>query len=428
MREHSGRTLRVVVLALLLALALAISGCGQAGRQSAAGDSAGSAAETGGEITEVRLGAVFALTGKEARPGGYFKQATELLVNKYNAQGGLTINGKKVPIRLIILDDTTDPTKSAQLVEQLITQEKVHAIIGGYSSNLVQAQSVVPDRYGIPYVNGGGAATDIYGRSKWVFGTLSPVEMLAETQMRFLKDLIDQGKLPKPTKISLAWENTSHGKDYQKGVRNMEKAHPDYFQVVLDEGFELHGSDYGSLLTKVKNARADVFLVDAHLEDYITMHRQYTQMGLYHKMVTYGARGSEAAARDGLGAATDYIFASAWWTEMLPYPQVKAFVQEWEQAYGQKPAWYGAIGYEGARTLLTAIENAGSVDPEKIRQALVSLEITDAIFPGQVIKFTETGQAKYPFVVTQNKPGGGLDIVYPADAATGEVVAPIPQR
>jgi hypothetical protein len=75
-------------------------------------------------------------------------------------------------------------------VEQLIAQQKVHAVIGGYGSQLVQAQSVVPERYAVPFISGGAGATSIYGRSKWVFGTLSPVENLATTQMEFLEDLV----------------------------------------------------------------------------------------------------------------------------------------------------------------------------------------------------------------------------------------------
>lgn len=412
---------RFLVLGFVAVLAISLlAGCGGGNKQSGSGKE---------EITEIRLGAAFPLTGKESKIGGAFKAATEFAVKEVNDAGGLEIGGKKVPVKLTILDDTTDATKSAQLVEQLITQNKVHAIIGGYSTILVQAQSVVPERYGIPYVNGGGASSSIYGRSKWVFGTLSSIDILATTQMEYLKDLIDQGKLPKPTKISVVWENTEHGKDYQRGVNNFAKKYPDYFQVVLDEGFELYAPDFKPLLTKVQNAKADVFMADARLEDYISMHRQYTQMGLYHKMVTYGPRGADKAAREGLGAATDYIFASSWWSPKLPYPQVKEFVEKYKNATGiASPGWYDGMAYETVKVLLLAIQKAGSTDPEAIRDALAKTELTNSLVPGGVLRFTETGQADYPFIVTQNKPEGKLDIVWPKDAKTGDSVAPIPTK
>ena len=168
-------------------------------------------------------------------------------------------------------------------------------------------------------------------------------------------------------------------------------------------------------------------MCDAHLEDYISMHRTYTQMGLYHQMVTYGARGADEAGRKGLGAATDYIFASGWWSDLLPYPQVKAFVQKFKAATGVAPQWYHACAYETARALFAAISKAGSLKPEAIRDALARLELKDSVLPGGVLKFSRTGQAILPFVVTQNKPGGKLDLVWPTNAKTGEAVAPTPR-
>jgi branched-chain amino acid transport system substrate-binding protein len=375
---------------------------------------------------EIRIGAVLPLTGKESKIGGAFKVATELAVKEVNDAGGLLVHGKKMKVDLRLLDDTSDPAKSAQLVEQLMVQQKVHAVIGGYGSQLVQAESVVPDRYGIPFITGGAGASSLYGRSKWVFGTLSPVESLASTQMDFLFVLVTRGKLKPPLKISLLRENTEHGKDFQTGVATFVKAHPKQFSIVLDESFELYAPDFRPLLSRVQQAKADIFMCDAHLEDYIAMQRTYTQMGLYHQMVTYGARGADEAARKGLGAATDYIFASGWWSDLLPYPQVKAFNAKWKAATGTSPQWYHACAYETVRALFAAIHNAGSLEPEAIRDQLARLDLKDSILPGGVLKFSKTGEATLPFVVTQNKPGGKLDIVWPKSAKTGEPVAPIP--
>jgi len=376
---------------------------------------------------EIRIGAVLPLTGKESKIGGAFKAATELAVKEVNDAGGLQVGRQKMKIDLRLLDDTSDASKSAQLVEQLIVQQKVHAVIGGYGSQLVQAQSVVPERYGVPFISGGAGASAIYGRSKWVFGTLSPVEDLAKTQMDFLSDLQKSHKLKTPLRISLVKENTEHGKDFEKGVLDYVKAHPRNFSVVLDESFELYAPDYRPLLSRVENAKGDVFMCDAHLEDFIAMQRTYTQMGLYHQMVTYGARGADEAARKALGPATDYIFASGWWSALLPYPQVKAFNNKWQKASGSAPQWYHAAAYETARALFAAIHNAGSLKPEAIRNALARIDLKDSILPGGRLTFSKTGEATLPFVVTQNKPEGKLDLVWPKTAKTGEPVAPIPK-
>ena len=86
------------------------------------------------------------------------------------------------------------------------------------------------------------------------------------------------------------------------------------------------------------------------------------------------------------------------------------------------------MAYETVRALLVAIQNAGSLEPEKIRTALAHLRLTDSIVPGGVLTFTKTGQSDLPFVVTQNKPGGKVDLVWPKDSRTGEPVAPIPWK
>src|ERR1700686_4507652 len=210
--------------------------------------------------TEIRVGAVLPLTGKESKIGGAYKVATEYAVKEVNDAGGVDVHGKKMKINLVLLDDTSDAAKSAQLVEQLIVQQKVHAVIGGYGSQLVQAESVVPERYGVPYISGGAGASAIYGRSKWVFGTLSPVEDLAKTQMEFLTDLVNQKKLKAPLKISLLRENTEHGRDFEKGVLDFVKTHPKMYSVVLDESFELYAPDFKPLLTRVEAAKADIFM------------------------------------------------------------------------------------------------------------------------------------------------------------------------
>src|SRR5207237_1169975 len=83
--------------------------------------------------------------------------------------------------------------------------------------------------------------------------------------------LVDQGKLKKGLKIAMTLENTDHGVDYGRGIKQWIQDHPGYFNVVFSENFDLGSPDFSGLLQKVKGARADIFLADAHLQDYITM-------------------------------------------------------------------------------------------------------------------------------------------------------------
>jgi branched-chain amino acid transport system substrate-binding protein len=365
--------------------------------------------------TEIKVGAVLPLTGAFAASGNYFQQAYQLATDEVNGAGGLDVGGKKLQVTLKILDDGSDTTKSRSLVEQLATQEKVNVLLGGYDTTLVQAQQGVPDQYKIPMVEGGGAASAIFTRgNKYLFGTLATIDDLGNITMDFLKYWIDQGKLPKPLKIALAWENTDHGKDYQAAVNKAAKDDPSRFQVVLDQSFDLNGSDFTPLLTQVKAANADAFLSDAHRPDFITMHRQYTQQGLKHKFVSYGARGPDQKGREALGAAADHLVAGLWWTPALTDQGSKKFTETWKAKFNVTPDWFQALGYDTARVLYAGITKAGSLDGDKVRASLASLEFTGALVPGNKISFDATGKPKTSFLMTQNLPNNEVALVWPS--------------
>lgn len=387
--------------------------------------SASAAAATSGEI---KLGAVLPITGSFAASGKYFQQGYQMATDEVNAAGGVDVGGKKMKVTLDLLDDGSNGTQSRALVEKLVTQDKVNALLGGYDTSLVEAQEVVPDQYKIPMVEGGGAASAIFSRGyKYVFGTLQTIDLLGKITMEFLTNEVNQGHLPKPTKIALVWENTDHGKDYQKGVQEYVKANSGLFTVVLDQSFDLNGTDFTPLLTQVKSANADVFLSDAHLPDYITMHRQYTQMGLSHKLVSYAARGPDQKAREALGPAANYLVAGLWWSPALNNPKAQKFTADYKAKFNATPDWFQALAYDTARVMFAGISKAGTLDGPKVRDALASLDFKDSILPGGEIKFLEDGRPNTPYMMVQNLPDNKVQIIWPKDMP-GYTPATVPMK
>jgi branched-chain amino acid transport system substrate-binding protein len=424
--------MRIKGLGVALAAIIVAAACGGTtapGAASAAPSTAATAAAANIPDT-ITIGAVLPLTGAFNASGGYFKQGYELATKEVNDAGGLDIAGKKVKINLTILDDGSDGTKSRSLVEQMVTQNKPTALLGGYDTSLVQAQQAVPDQYKVPMVEGGGAASAIFTRgNKYLFGTLATIDLLGDNTMNFLKNWIDAGKLPKPLKIALTWENTDHGKDYQAAVQKAAKADPARFQVVLDQSFELNASDFTGLLTQVKAANADAFLSDAHLPDYITMHKQYAQMGLSHKFVSYGARGPDQKGLDALGDTANYLVAGLWWTPAQTDKGSVDFTAKWKAAYNVTPDWFQALSYTTAQVLFAGISKAASVDGTKIRDALAGLDFKGAIIPGGEIKFDATGKPMTQYVMVQNLPGRKAAIVWPKEMpGYTDATLPIPGK
>jgi branched-chain amino acid transport system substrate-binding protein len=383
--------------------------------------------------TKVSLGATLPLTGAEARVGGFFKEGYELAVEEVNKKGGLVVGGKKLPVELTILDDTTTQATAVSLADRLVNSDRVDFLLGTYSSHLVEAQSTIGEQNQVPYVNGGGGATKIYRRGfKYLFGAISPVELLGTTLMSWIDVQQKAGKLPRPARIALLWENTAHGKDFRKGITDFASGSGGAYQVSVDESFPLDGKDFSALLGKVKAANVDLFLADAHLPDYITMHRQYVASGLCHKVVSYGARGSEKGAIEALGQENvNYVVSGVWWSaELAKKPGLaRAFVELFTAKHGgRKPEWFQALGYESARALFTAIEQAGSLDREAVRAKLASLKM-ESLLPGGTLEFPAAGgqQAQNPFVLQQNLEDRTSPIIFPPGSATGAGVAANPR-
>jgi len=263
---------------------------------------------------------------------------------------------------------------------------------------------------------------------KYIFGLLASIEKLAHTSMDWMAAQQDAGKLKKPVKIAVVGENTSHGKEYRKGVLDKAQAAPDRFQVVIDEPFELNLKDADPLLQKVKSANADVFLADARIADYTTIHRRYTELGLYHLIVSYGPRGTEKAARDALGAAADYIVSCNWWNADIPTQEAKAFAEKYQKAYNEPAEWFPALAYETVRVMAKAIETAGTLDKVKVRDALAKTDLKPSLVVGGRVWFEANGQINNDYVMMQNLPGGKLGLIFPKNIATADAVVPIPKK
>lgn len=408
-----------ILLPLFAVGALLVSACSGTSAPASGGDGA----------SEIVLGAVLPLTGAEASVGKHYDLGYKMAVDEINKAGGLEIAGKKHPVKVIILDNKTDPTTNKSLYERLATVEKVDAFLGSYSTTLVKSEMIVAEQNKIPHMIAGAGSEELFAQGyKYSFGIIGSPYSMGKTTLEWLSSMQDQGKLPKPLSIAFLWENTSHGRDEQLALQEGAKSSPDRFKLVLDEPFEPYGKDFTPHLLKVSQAKADIFLADARLEDYILMHRTYTQMDLKHKVVSYGLRGPEAKAREALGPAADYLIAATIWSPELPYPQVAEFKKKWQEYTGTPASsFYGPMAYESVRILAKAMQNAGGTDKQKVRDALASIEFAPSIVVGQKVRFKPNGHIDNSYIVVQNIKDGKAPIVWPKDAAATEAV-PIPGR
>jgi branched-chain amino acid transport system substrate-binding protein len=377
---------------------------------------------------KILIGASLPLTGSSSSYGEEYLRAYTIAFEAINEDGGIYVEeyGKKLPVEFIYYDDESNKDRAVDLMEHIVQVDNVHATLSSFTTGIVFAQSVVTEKYEIPLMITGGASRTIYTRGfNYIFGTASPMQGIAKTFLTWVKEETDTRELEKPWRVSCIWENTAHGEDYLAGVEDYIADNPAYFTLVFDEASAYPSSDFTGILLKLPS-ETDILMADLHYGDFELCHKQYTEMELYHKLVTYGIRGVEQNAIENLGEATNYLVTSVWWSDKQTDALSVEMIDRYVAKYGENPRLsHVALAYEGARCLFSAIEEAGSLDKDKIRDALAQTDMVTCL-PGGRIKFDAEGQIVSPTLLVQNFPVGDTKMIYPFEKAEATAVIPIP--
>jgi branched-chain amino acid transport system substrate-binding protein len=150
----------------------------------------------------IKIGAAVSLTGSLARFGEMVKSGYELWEKTVNAQGGINVGGKKIPVQVIIYDDQSDNAVSAKLTEKLITEDQVQFLLGPYGSGATFATTAIAEKYNIITIATLANASKIYERGFQNVSPSSPREPGSLQLHRHARALS-----PKPTKIAIITPN-----------------------------------------------------------------------------------------------------------------------------------------------------------------------------------------------------------------------------
>jgi branched-chain amino acid transport system substrate-binding protein len=130
----------------------------------------------------LRIGASLSLTGAYAKPGLYGREGYALCQKHLNEGAGVL--GR--PIEFVIYDDRSDPQTGVRLYEKLITEDRVEAVLGPYSSAITEAVANVAEKYKKLLLAPLGSAGSIWEKGRrYVIMMVSP----AESYMEGLLDL-----------------------------------------------------------------------------------------------------------------------------------------------------------------------------------------------------------------------------------------------
>jgi branched-chain amino acid transport system substrate-binding protein len=98
--------------------------------------------------------------------------------------------------------------------------------------------------------------------------------------------------------------------------------------------------------------------------------------------------------------------------------------QRYRKAYGSFMPEQAGEAYGGVTVLAAAIESAGSDDPEKVRDALAKLHLTDSVMQPGEVEFDEKGASKHVVPVIIQWQNGAPSTVFPESVATSPVTQP----
>ena len=179
-----------------------------------------------------------------------------------------------------------------------------------------------------------------------------------------------------------------------------------------------------------KAANPDIVLNSGHLQEAIAINKAAKEQKLNAKIFAYSVGPSTPDFISALGKDADYVYDGSQWTPQVKYkPDFYLTVQQYVDAYKQKYAGVGDPDYHVAEStaaclaLQRAIENAKSLDPKKVRDALAALDVT--VFFGR-IKFDNRGiNLTKPMVVEQIQTGTH-HTVFPPDVADAKPMFPTP--
>ncbi len=367
----------------------------------------------------IKLGCAISFTGSKSRSGKLYRDAYDMAVDVINKSGGVKVGNETYKLKIVYYDDKSDPTESSRLVEKLITEDKVNFLLGPYSSGITIPDSLVAMKYRIPMIEGGGASGKIFSRgNKYIFGTLPPAGQYFKSTLEMLKTF-----QPPPKTLAILYADDKFDVSVAKGTKKLAEGMG--FQVVLYEKYGEGTSDFNSILTKIKAQKVDVVLVAGHTEESLNFTQQAKELDVCPKLISLTVGPSEADFRKSLGKDAEYICGVASWSTQMSFPgylfkDTQEFVKLFKERFKYDPDYHNAAGIACVAVFKAAIEKAGTLDPEKVRDAIAATSL-DTIY-GHV-EFNPNGQIKGTSVVLQIL-GGEVHQVYPAKER--EPVYPFP--
>jgi len=354
---------------------------------------------------EILIGTHLSMTGMLAMAAQEQAWAYEQATADVNKRGGIFVKeyGKKLPVKLIVMDDESDPGKAAAAVEKLIKLKKVDLILSGHSTPLTIPAMVTAEKYQ-KYYHGTACLIPVWAHQNFKWSTMFFINMgtFADAAYKVMDSLPEKIRRP-----ALLMEDTLDG----RGLGAVLRAGAEKFgyKLAVDEPWAVGAKDYSSQILKLKAKGVDALLIFGSPADVVTFIRQMKESNCNVKYL-HGYKGTWTAEfMDAMGKDAQYVMCDGFWSETYPYPGAKELGVRYTKEFKKQSVSIGAF-YATAQILYQAIEKAGSLDSAKVRDAVIGGEFKGTVMGD--VKYGPDGSAGFQ-VCTFQWWNGKQKLVYP---------------
>lgn len=355
----------------------------------------------------IRIGVSLGLTGKYSEMSDMQMKGFRLWESDVNKRGGLL--GKKVHV--IIYDDKSDPRTAKSLYEHLILNDKVDLVFGPYSSEIAEAILPVTEKYGYPVILSGASSDSLFQKGyKYVFGTHSPAS-------RIITPFLEMLTIHDMTGIAIVHSDDSFSQSVAEGTKKWAERFG--LNVLLIEGFKKGTKNLDEYAKKARASKTQVLIVCGHLDEAVDMRLSLKSIGWYPKAYFAAVGPTIKAFSDRLGKDSEHTFSSTNWGPNTKFPGSEEFYEKYIETYKHIPTQQAAMAYAGGQLLEAAIKRAESLNREKIREKLSTMDTISIIGRYGVDK---TGMQIKHFNLIIQWQNGKKEVVWPKGLKTANPV------
>ena len=320
----------------------------------------------------VKIGLAAAVSGGSAASGEAIKRGLQIAMDEVNAKGGV-LGGRK--LELVIRDDEGNPAKGVTIARDLVEREKAVVVFGGLHTTVALAEVAVWQELKRPYMGAWAAGTEVTQNGQkpnYAFRVSANDDYADKFLTRYALDVL------KKSKPGLLLENTAWGQSNEVGLTKWlgQKG----IKPVGIEKFNWGDPDMSPQLLRLKNAGADLIIMVANAPEGAQVVKSRAKIGWEIPMVAHwGISGGNFAQLTGdLSDGVTFLQTYSFFGKQNERGQ--AILKALKDKYGVKGpedviAPVGtANAYDGLHLTAQAIEQAGSTDGPKLRDALEDLK------------------------------------------------------